>query len=460
MNRSIKLSYIIFGILILSAFFVSSFVFYTANNRIENLINNSKTKESILAISQINKEYSDLKLSIYECLDSSESTLENIKTNFNIFSMKINQIQQGHLESFFQNITDFEIYITIINTHILSLNHIINNTDLQDRTTFQKTIFSELNPLGITINKLSLATIQYSSDTVKTEQEAIQDFFEFLILIFITFLILLICIFIFLYIQIKNVIKSYKSLSLTTKKLEAANKTKSAFLAHISHELRTPLNAIIGFSDIIRKEYLGKIKQKEYVEYSNEIHDSSNHLLTMINDILDMSKIDAGQRKIHLEKIQITTLIEQSLKMLSLKIKEKNITITKIFPKIIPPLYIDPLSIKQCLINIISNSIKFIDHNHEIKISIKREKNNLNIQIKDDGIGMSKEGIRRALTPFQQASDNKYNRGSMGTGLGLPITKSLIELNHGKFLITSKLKKGTTISFLLPIYNSQSINPV
>ncbi len=274
-------------------------------------------------------------------------------------------------------------------------------------------------------------------------------------IVFITFLLLLICVFIFIFFQIKNLVKSYKSLSQSSKDLEKANKTKSSFLAHISHELRTPLNAIIGFSDIIRKELHGKIEQNEYIDYSDEIYESSNHLLTMINDILDMSKIDAGEREIHPGKTQVLALIEQSLKMLKLRSEEKQIQIIRDFPREIPFTYIDPLAIKQCFINMLSNSIKFTGEKGEVKISISESQDNmLQIIIKDNGVGMSKEGIKRALTPFQQASDDKYNRGSTGTGLGLPITKSLIELNGGKFMIESAPDKGTKIIFDLPIYKA------
>ena len=455
MNRSIKLSYIIFVALVTLASVIIGTLFFKANHRIESLIDNSKVKDAILAVSQINKEFSDLKLSTYEYCKMSTNSIEEVQKNLDIFSMKVNQIHQGKLRPFFQHIENFETYIDKINNRTAKLHSIIHDMPYLTKEVFQAKIIAELEPLSDVINQLRFATIQYSSDSMRDEQEIIQDFFEFLVIVFVTFLILLLFVFVFIYIQIRNLMKSYATLSQTTEQLEAANKTKSSFLAHISHELRTPLNAIIGFSDIIRKEYLGKIEQKEYVEYSEEIHESSNHLLTMINDILDMSKIDAGEREITPGKVQIISLIEQSLKMLQLKSEEKHLTITKNYSKDTPFLYIDPLAIKQSLINILSNSIKFTDNKGEIKITIEdADKKHLKISIADNGIGMSEEGVKRALTPFQQASDDKYNRGSSGTGLGLPITKSLIELNNGQFIIESEAGSGTTISFLLPKYNA------
>lgn len=455
MNRSIKLSYAIFGTLLLLASLVVGILFYIADQRIENLIDSSKLKESTLTISQINKEYSDLKLSIYDYCTISSNSLGDIKRDLDIFSMKLNQTHQGKLALFFQEVDDFEDYIEDINEDVLNIEKTLQNAPHMTRNQFQTTILDQLAPLGMTVNKLRIATIKHSSETIKTEQEIIQDFFEFLMIIFTTVLLLLCAVFAFIYFQMRNLMKSYRALTLTSKQLEAANKTKSSFLAHISHELRTPLNAIIGFSDILRQEYLGKMSQKEYVDYSEEIYESSNHLLTMINDILDMSKIDAGEREIHPGKAQVTQLIEQSIKMLSLKSDEKHITVLKDFPETVPPLYIDPLSIKQCLINLLSNSIKFTPENGEIKVIIQEQKDSLEITISDTGIGMTADGIKRALTPFQQASEgNKYNRGSMGTGLGLPITKSLVQLNKGTFWITSEPDKGTNIVITLPLYKA------
>lgn len=229
-----------------------------------------------------------------------------------------------------------------------------------------------------------------------------------------------------------------------------ANQAKSEFLAKMSHELRTPLNAIIGFSEMIDSGYFGPLSNKKQQERVHDINLCGNHLLQLINDILDYSKGEAGKLEIRDSEVGVIRIIDESVRMVQEKAKAKRIKIENNIPETFPRIIVDERKIKQILINLLSNSIKFTEKEGYISISGHQlADGGLKISVKDNGIGMSNEDIPMALSVFGQIK-TKIDQEDEGTGLGLPLCKMLTELHGGVFEVESALGKGTTASIILP----------
>ncbi len=231
-------------------------------------------------------------------------------------------------------------------------------------------------------------------------------------------------------------------------KAEKANRTKSEFLANMSHELRTPLNAIIGFSEVMEKELFGTIGNPKYAEYAKDIHESGNHLLDVINDILDMSKIEAGRLTITRKRIQLDEIIEDSLRIVHRIAEEKNIEFIRdgLHPFTISA---DKRAIKQVLINLLSNAVKFTPGGGKVTVLFRHSDHEVVFSISDTGIGIPKQDIGKLGRPFQQV-ENQFSKTYKGSGLGLAISRSLIELHGGDLTIRSQLGHGTTVTCRLP----------
>jgi signal transduction histidine kinase len=237
---------------------------------------------------------------------------------------------------------------------------------------------------------------------------------------------------------------------------ESANRAKSQFLANISHELRTPLNAIIGFSSILMNQLFGPLGDQKYLEYSKDINESGAHLLDIINDILDLSKAEAGKLSINYEEVQISKSINKCLTILGERAVKNNIMITTDIPKTLPLLIADRLRFIQILLNIMSNAIKFSNEGGKVSIAVRTKEQDGNIThfvitITDTGIGMSKEDLDKAFQSFGQI-DSGLNRKYEGTGLGLPLTKKLMDLHYGAIEMQSELGQGTTVILTFPSF--------
>jgi len=229
---------------------------------------------------------------------------------------------------------------------------------------------------------------------------------------------------------------------------EAANRTKSDFLANMSHELRTPLNAIIGFSEVIQKAIMGPLSER-YREYGADIFNSGTHLLGLINDILDLSKLEAGQFELHEEEIDLGEAIEASMRLLEPQAEKSKIQLLKAIDQSLALIRADDRRIRQVLINLLSNAVKFTPEGGKVRVSSFRTDGGLAIAVNDTGIGMTSEEIPKALEKFGQI-DSKISRQYAGTGLGLPLAKRLIELHGGTLTIKSEVNVGTTVTIVLP----------
>ena len=231
---------------------------------------------------------------------------------------------------------------------------------------------------------------------------------------------------------------------------ETANRAKSEFLANMSHELRTPLNAIIGFSEIIAHELFGPLGNEKYRDYMKDIHQSSLHLLSIINDVLDMSKIEAGKLELSREPLNIRSLIGEVIRMMRELAESRGI---KLAPTLVDgdlEIWADERAMKQIFLNLLSNAIKFSRDGGEVCIRVLADRPDLAVvEFEDHGIGMNEEELERALQPFGQAKPST-TRNNGGTGLGLPITKGLIEAHGGKLAIESRVGQGTIARIAVP----------
>jgi len=232
----------------------------------------------------------------------------------------------------------------------------------------------------------------------------------------------------------------------------SANHAKSEFMANMSHELRTPLNAIIGFSEIMRDQILGKGSTPRYVEYATDIHRSANHLLQIINDILDLSKIEAGKFELKEERIELGEVVETSMTLVAERAQQSGLTLASDVPNPSPVIRADHTAVKQVLVNLLSNAVKFTPIGGKVQVNVHADpRGGIVVAVKDNGIGIAPLDIPRAMEAFNQL-ENVHTRRRSGTGLGLPIVKSLVEMHGGQFRLTSELGVGTLAEVTLPAY--------
>ena len=231
---------------------------------------------------------------------------------------------------------------------------------------------------------------------------------------------------------------------------EIANQAKSTFLATMSHELRTPLNAVIGFAELISMQVNGPIANEHYLEYARDIRSSGEHLLTLINDILDLSRIEAGAVELGEDHVDCRDLIDYCVRLVRDRAQRAGLSLTVDAGVDVPELRGDQRKLRQALLNLLSNAIKFTPTGGSVKIAAACEADGaIILRVADNGIGMEPADIPEALTPFKQV-DNSLARKYEGTGLGLPLAKSLIELHGGSLKLISELGGGTTVICRLP----------
>lgn len=232
------------------------------------------------------------------------------------------------------------------------------------------------------------------------------------------------------------------------RKAQAADRAKTAFLANMSHELRTPLNAIIGFSEMM--VLLGDDGSAKYREYAKDISASGHHLLELINDVLDLAKVESGKLELEDRKVDVAAVVDASLTFVRESALERGLELSHALGKDLPPLRADERKLKQILTNLLSNAVKFTPQGGKVCLKTFLEADGaLVFQITDTGIGIAVQDIPRALAPFEQVR-RQSGLAVEGTGLGLPLTKGLIELHGGKLSIDSQLGRGTKVTVRLP----------
>ncbi len=238
---------------------------------------------------------------------------------------------------------------------------------------------------------------------------------------------------------------------------ESTSRAKSQFLANMSHELRTPLNAVIGFSEILNRELFGALGEQRYRDYARLIHESGEHLLNVVNDILDMSKIEAGKFNLVKEPFDVASLVNSCAEVMRHAAEKKRIAVI-IEATNLPELLADKRASKQMLLNVISNAIKFTESGGWVRISARAVDGMMELVVADNGVGIAEEDLPTLGDPFVQA-ERSCNRSHEGAGLGLSVVKGLTRLHGGRLEIASTLGQGTTVKILLPLEPAQSESP-
>jgi two-component system, cell cycle sensor histidine kinase PleC len=234
------------------------------------------------------------------------------------------------------------------------------------------------------------------------------------------------------------------------RRAEAANIAKSRFLAQMSHELRTPLNAILGFSEVMQTEIFGPHSVAVYKDYSGDIHNSGVHLLGLINEILDLSRIEAGRYELNEESVTLAHVVAECCHLLKIRAKNRSLTVHEVFEADMPRLWADERAVRQICLNLLSNAIKFTPPGGEIWLKVGwTASGGQYLSCKDTGPGIPEEEIPIVLASFGQGS-NSIKSAEQGAGLGLPIAKSLIDLHGGTFTLKSKLRIGTEVIVTFP----------
>ncbi len=229
---------------------------------------------------------------------------------------------------------------------------------------------------------------------------------------------------------------------------ERASAAKSDFLARVSHEIRTPLNAIIGFAEVMMEERFGPIGCERYKEYLKDVHTSGAHVLSLVNDLLDLSKIEAGKMELAPEELDVNAIIGESVSIMQTQANQQRVIVRLSLAPRLPRIRADERSLRQILLNLLSNAVKFNEPGGQVIVSSAlTDAGFVVIRVKDTGIGMSDDEIDIALEPFRQIATS---RKTSGTGLGLPVTKALIEANHASFMIKSRKNEGTLIEVAFP----------
>jgi two-component system cell cycle sensor histidine kinase PleC len=239
---------------------------------------------------------------------------------------------------------------------------------------------------------------------------------------------------------------------------EAANRAKGEFLANMSHELRTPLNAVIGFADIIAQQMHGPVGDEQYVAYADQILEGGRHLLSVINDLLDIAKSEARTLKIKPAPSDIGAIVEACRRMVQEQCRDKDLDLDVDLPSELPLAEVDPGRIRQVVLNLLSNAVKFTPAGGRIDVACGIRERRIFIRVADTGIGMREDEIPVALAPFGQI-DSSLSRDHEGTGLGLPLSRTLVELHGGEMTVRSAPGKGTEITIFLPLTGMAEPDP-
>jgi len=239
------------------------------------------------------------------------------------------------------------------------------------------------------------------------------------------------------------------ALQLAKEQAEGADRAKTDFLTNMSHELRTPLTAIIGFSEIMATEAFGPLGQTKYREFADDILHSGRHLLEVINDMLDIAKLQSGTTELRLRQVPSRSIVESAVRIVRKRAEEAGVALEVTVSPELPVIEADHLRMRQVLLNLLSNAIKFTPAGGKVSVTAEHRQDGLAITVRDTGIGMASEDIPRALQPFVQV-DTSLARRHGGTGLGLPLAKLFVDLHGGQFTIRSALGKGTEVTVVLP----------
>lgn len=307
-----------------------------------------------------------------------------------------------------------------------------------------------LIPYSSEIDRISGRTTQLAGEYRDTQRQEITSITQFLILLTVGLMLSGILFAFLLWRSALNASRQNEHLIELTRELQKVSRAKSEFLAHMSHELRTPLNAIAGFSEMISSQALGKIENDKYLEYAGHIHSSGQHLISIINDVLDLSKIEAGELVLTPKTFAVEGALTDAINLINFRGRRDGSGISVIIEDDARQIYADLRSFRQILINILSNADKYTPEDGRISVAISRNQNgDILVSVADNGVGIHPDDLTRILEPFGQARKNA-NVSHDGTGLGLSLSNRLMEMHGGELKVESELHMGTTVTLLFP----------
>lgn len=253
--------------------------------------------------------------------------------------------------------------------------------------------------------------------------------------------------------QAADAVDLAEQLDMAKRELEESNLSKTGFLRIISHELRTPLHAIIGFAELLRDQRLGPIGNPLYAEYAGDIGSSGQHLLSLVNQLLDLSRIEAGRYELNRAKQGIADVVDEAIRIIAGQASAAKITLNNLTADDLPSVEIDEQAIRQVVVNLLSNAIKFTPAGGKVSVQVISQGNWLELKVIDSGIGIPEDVLPRLMRPFERI-DNDLNRQTEGTGLGLAISQALVDLHGGTLKIDSTFGEGTSVTMKLPVAGS------
>lgn len=259
------------------------------------------------------------------------------------------------------------------------------------------------------------------------------------------------------YSDVTELLRHERELNEAKEQAEAGNRAKSEFIAHVSHELRTPLNAVIGFSEMMKQRIFGPLGSEKYGEYANVINSAGRHLLDQINQVLDLSKIDAGKMTFEFEDVKIDEIADYVENLLEPQIQSRSHNLKIDIPDAFPMLHADKTMLTQIVMNLLSNAIKFTPENGQIQLQAELQNECIVISVTDNGIGIEKDMLKQVIDPFVQIR-SALTRSEQGTGLGLSIVASLVEHHGGQIDLESEVDKGTKVTITFPAFRTVHLN--
>lgn len=343
----------------------------------------------------------------------------------------------------------------LISSQMIEIPDFDNQLFIQQEATNKLITFYKIN-LGMDLGLIKIETVKNKNDEALIALQV-----KTLIFFITTFLAILAILGVFIwraYFSVshyeKVILNQNTKITENNLRLMEASRNKSEFLANMSHELRTPLNSIIGFSEVLLEKYFGELNPKQ-TSYVQNINNSGQHLLELINDVLDLSKIEAGQFELQKSQFKLSKVFELVIDILNVRAKKKNIEFTNTGVDNLGQFYADERALRQILLNLLTNAIKFTPEGGKVTLNAICNDQNLEVAISDTGIGIAKENQEAVFEEFIQVNSTA-TKSQEGTGLGLAIVRRLIEMHGGQIYLVSELGKGSTFSFHIPVVRKEA----
>jgi signal transduction histidine kinase len=403
----------------------------------------------VWALSQLEQEYNRLMLGTVQAQhEASAQAFDAMRLRLDLFVSRIRILQQGTFHRQLLEDAAHADAVARVSAVVPRADAIVAAADPLRPDRAAAAMEDLLEPLREDLRRLTVGANHFYAQLEVEEQRTMR---RLILLIAGVFTLLAVGVVGFLGLvglQQRRLQRSNESLAALSVELKQANQTKSRFLANMSHELRTPLNAVLGFSEIMRDQRFGPLAER-YREYAGDIHGSAAHLLALINDVLDLSKVEAGRRELALEPIDPAAEIVATVRLLEPRAAERGIAVRQDVPTAIAPVQADRLALRQILLNLLSNAIKFSHDAGTVVVACRQRDETVELSVSDTGVGIPPADLERVVLPFEQVR-NAFTAGDAGTGLGLPLTKGLVELHGGAFELESVVGRGTTVRIVLP----------